>query len=304
MSETVTTSRATTRVSIPVPQTYTSTHHGSVHLEGMMRVFGNSASAPHIGLLILHPYSLLGGSMHDAVVMEVFRQAQVSRYFGSVIKYNMRGVGGSENGREGQGMASRVFRSLPRACTGVPYDVLDVSHVIDFLIESMERENPSVQGRATVALVGYSYGAAMAAHGAVHHPRVCQYVGISIPIGALASFFLKSKRYLVSLLSMSRDIPRLLVLGKQDQYTSEQQLVDCVKLVGSSSSSVSEKKNGGTSNTAHSSTNRIVVGRIQVDMYENNDHFWGNDCACMIEHVMSWLVHHTTATTAATAMNE
>ena len=249
----------------------------SCHLEGVLRVFGNQAAQPNLGLLVLHPYSLLGGSMYDAVVTEVFRQGQASRNFGAVLKYNMRGVGGSDD----RGLVSRLFGSLPRV--SCDYDVHDVTHVINFLIESIERENPSVQAR--VAIVGYSYGAALAAQAAAQHPRVCHYVGISIPIGTVASFFLKSKQHCMDMLCMSRDIPRLLVLGKNDQYTSEQQLVECVRKSGRVLREMSSPEKE-TSSLVKS----IESGSIRVDVFENNDHFWGNDCAYMIEHVMAWLV--------------
>jgi alpha/beta superfamily hydrolase len=215
--------------------------------------------------------------MYDGVVTEIFRQGQASRNFGAVLKYNMRGVGGSD----GQGLVSRMFGSLPRV--SCDYDVHDVTHVIEFLIKSIERENPSVEAR--VAIVGYSYGAALAARAAAQHPRVCQYVGISIPIGTVASFFLNSKHHCMDMLYMSRDIPRLLVLGKNDQYTSERQLVECVRKSGRVLAEMSSPEE-------HVSplVKSMESGGIRVDIFENNDHFWGNDCACMIEHVMSWLV--------------
>ena len=282
---------ATRRVSIPVPET----HHrdgrrssDDAHLEGMLRLMGNGAAQPHVGLLVLHPYSLLGGSMHDMVVTEVFRQGQASRSFGAVLKYNMRGVGRSDGRR---GLVSRLLGSLPRV-SSCDYDALDVIHVIDFLIETMEREDPSIQGRATVALVGYSYGACLAAYGAVNHPRVCGYAGISIPIGSVASFFLKSKQYCNDMMDMQRDMPRLLVLGKNDQYTTEEQLIGCVVERVNSMSRVTDDARDGRRRVCRMKTlpDGEEVCEIQVNIFDMNDHFWGNDCALMIDHVISWLL--------------
>lgn len=67
-------------------------------------------------MLILHPYSLLGGSMSDHVVSELFRAAAASPAVAVALKYNQRGVGrssGSRNvrGREDAGGPSRVMIS-------------------------------------------------------------------------------------------------------------------------------------------------------------------------------------------------
>lgn len=331
----------------------------SISLEGLVRIVGERAARPHVGLLVLHPYSFLGGSMHDAVVMEVFRQGQACRHFGAVMTYNMRGVGRSEGGGSSSvigsslsTMARRVVGTLPflgqrgadesRKSSSREDDARDVEHVIDYLIRAMEQENPAVKDRVQVVLVGYSYGAALAAQ-AIHHSHVCRYVGISIPIGKLASLFLRSKQYCLEMLltKEKQDMPRLLVLGKNDQYTTEQQLIDCVLLSLSQRSSSTIESSTLSSRSSRSKTalratnapagepsptqiskhdhkDRSVriqdevsdIGGIQrrqirilgsaggdqeiceiaVDVFENNDHFWSNDCACMIEHVISWLI--------------
>lgn len=298
------TATATTRVSIPIPTTYTRNdapeEQGKddtrLQLEGLMRMFGTSASQPHLGLLIVHPYSLLGGSMYDAVVMEVFRQGQASRHFGSVMTYNMRGVGKSQ-GAGWSRLATMASRLVP--ASNRPHwmtrdcDALDLSHVIEYMVMEMERNTPSVRGKAAVAIVGYSYGAALAAQ-AVHHPRVCRYVGISIPVGKMASLFLKTKRYCLDMATM-HTMPRLLVLGKDDQYTSEQQLVqlllqeDMTMAVGATGMCRRFSISPCIENSGNEKRKPEVYD-IVLDVFENNDHFWGNDCACMIEHVLGWLV--------------
>ena len=44
-------------------------------LEGQL-VVNPTGRLSDVGLLLVHPYPLLGGSMHDAVVSELFRRAQ------------------------------------------------------------------------------------------------------------------------------------------------------------------------------------------------------------------------------------
>jgi hypothetical protein len=35
------------------------------------------------------------------------------------------------------------------------------------------------------------------------------------------------------------------------------------------------------------------IAGIHVHVFENNDHFWGNDHALMVETLMAWLVEQT-----------
>jgi len=49
----------------------------SVSLEGRLRIY-KDATMPHVGLIIIHPYSMLGGSMYDTVVGEVSRYDRIT----------------------------------------------------------------------------------------------------------------------------------------------------------------------------------------------------------------------------------
>ena len=55
------------------------------------------------GVLILHPYALLGGSMADYVVSELFGQCAASPEVSVVVKYNQRGVGRSSGSKNVRG---------------------------------------------------------------------------------------------------------------------------------------------------------------------------------------------------------
>ena len=99
------------------------------------------------GVLILHPYSLLGGSMSDHVVCELFRACAASPRCSVVLKYNQRGVGRSSGSRNVRGRD----------------DAADVMDLIDFVCAQM----PTGSARRVV-VVGYSWCAVPA--GALQHP--------------------------------------------------------------------------------------------------------------------------------------
>ena len=85
-----------------------------------------------VGLLLVHPYSLLGGSMHDGVVTELFRQAMEGGQFGAVLRYNQRGVGLSSGSR----LSLWNLRGQE--------DAADVIELVDFLAGRLEGQRKRV----------------------------------------------------------------------------------------------------------------------------------------------------------------
>lgn len=102
-----------------------------LRIEGMLAI----ASGPR-GVVVTHPHPLYGGDMDNPVVMALQR-AYLRQGF-STLRFNFRGVGGSE-GRYDNGSGER----------------LDVSAALAFL---------SGRGMTTLDLVGYSFGSWVNAH--------------------------------------------------------------------------------------------------------------------------------------------
>ena len=277
------------RVSIPVPRRYRNNNDiggndgDTIELEGLLRLRPN-AQRPQCGVLILHPYSLLGGSMRDPIVTEVLRQAQTNRFFGGVMAYNMRGVGASEGNTLFQTRLGNPFTNQD--------DARDVSRVIDYFVD---RIHSSVQGvyEGEIVLVGYSNGAALAAQALTLHPRVVAYVGISPPLGRMASAFLNTKSHCQGMLyPVSKMVPRLLVIGEHDQYTACAELEKMVTLHGSSA--VREHGPDDVVQRSIRVTQTISgesrEGCLELHMYRGNDHFWASDGAYMVERSLAWLI--------------
>lgn len=262
-------------------------------LEGKLRVFGRHARHPHRGVILCHPLSSLGGSMNDAIVSELWRSSQASRAFGAVLAYNQRGVGSSTGNSFGSLVAKLARRVGPQG-DSAEKDATDVLRAIEFLVGVIEEEVGTTKP-VEVTLVGYSYGAALAAQ-AVDHPSVTTFVGISPPIGNLASFFLPSKEHFRRLLRIkaSDGRRRLVVIGALDQYTTEKQLVDFVLLNALDGDvELSVEQHQETQDDTALVRRRLALKdgtqeRLLLEVYARNDHFWGNDAAAMVERCLAF----------------
>jgi hypothetical protein len=121
------------------------------------------------GVVICHPHPLYGGDMDNPVVV---RAVEVCGELGlATLRFNFRGVGAS-TGTHGEGVAERA----------------DVQSALRHLTE--------VLAEAPLALVGYSFGAVVAAHVAADHPALAglgliapplAFAGVALPPG-LAGF--------------------------------------------------------------------------------------------------------------------
>lgn len=111
----------------------------------------------------------------------------------TVVRYNQRGVGSSSGSKSLWGAR----------------DMADATALCQHILTMHN-------GPTHLHLVGYSWGACVAAHAAqLHH--VTAFVGISPVTGSLASFFLRTKRHLSQLPPI---LPKMLILGDRDQFSS------------------------------------------------------------------------------------
>ncbi len=231
--------------------------------------------------------------MDDAIVSELWRGAQASRKFGAVLAYNQRGVGSSPGSTVGS-LISKVVRKVAPKSDGAEKDATDVLRAIEFLVGVIEEE-VGTRKPVEICLIGYSYGAALAAQ-AINHPNVTTYVGISPPIGNLASLFLPSKEHFRQLLRINASDRRrrLVVIGKQDQYTTDKQLLDFVllnALEGDVALGVEQHQEAEDDAALVRRWLRLKDGkeeRLLLEVYARNDHFWGNDAAAMVERCLAF----------------
>ena len=151
---------------------------GALALEGL---FSMPAHPPACGVVVCHPHPLYGGNMRNNVVTaltEAFQQAGML-----TLRFNFRGVGRSQ-GQHDQGET----------------EVDDVRAAVTYVL--------SRQAVATVAVVGYSFGAMVGLRAGASDSRVHCLVGVALPVGRRdASFLLTAHK------------PTLLISGDQDDIS-------------------------------------------------------------------------------------
>jgi len=148
---------------------------GSLTLEGRL---WTSTSGQDLGVVLCHPHPLRGGDMYSNVlcaVAEALWQHDVT-----TLRFNFRGTGGSQ-GTHGGGDTEGD----------------DVVAAVDYLLRC--------QAVSTLAVVGYSFGAAVGLLAGAADPRVTTLVAVAPPVGRLEA---------AALLTCCK--PKLFVTGDAD----------------------------------------------------------------------------------------
>ena len=149
---------------------------GGLRLEGVAAIPAGAAHA----VVLCHPHPEYGGTMDDAVVGAVGHHLRAAGV--ATLRFNFRGGGRSE-GRHGGGVA----------------EVDDVRAALDWVAVAAPG--------ARLALVGYSFGSAVALRAAAVDPRPGRVAAIALPAAMLEVGFLAACR-----------TPTLFVHGDRDQF--------------------------------------------------------------------------------------
>ncbi|GBG28452.1 Protein ABHD12B [Hondaea fermentalgiana] len=170
------------------------TTRDGVVLEGAVGALAEAEGAGErgrLGVLITHPHPKLGGDMYNNVVTAVARALTEAGF--TTMTLNFRGVGRSKGSSSWQGTNERK----------------DVEAALEFLRAETGVEN--------VALVGYSFGAAIGLGADAKDLR--GYVAISYPYGRAASCALSSH-----FRRADNSLPKLFLIGDKDQFANVQGL--------------------------------------------------------------------------------
>ena len=131
------------------------------------------------GVVLCHPHSLYGGDMYNSVIGGI-QGALVPRGF-TTLRFNFRGVGGSEGGY-GEGVEERK----------------DVRGAVDFITAEMGADVP-------VYFLGYSFGAYVGVKGVAGDERIRALMCICPPVAIYDFTALKDEVK-----------PKLIVTGERD----------------------------------------------------------------------------------------
>ena len=125
---------------------------GGMKIEGLL-----GRSPGDKGVVVSHPHSLYGGTMHNAVVKSVVRAYHAEGY--STLRFNFRGVERSEGDYDNGIGEQEDVRSALKTLANLGVECLD--------------------------LAGYSFGAWVNAIGLRTFEKVCRVIMISPPVGLL-----------------------------------------------------------------------------------------------------------------------
>jgi len=146
-----------------------------------------------IGIIVTHPYALLGGDLHNNVVIGLCKQ--LSSYGYTTVRFNFRGVGKSSGRGTWRGAAERE----------------DVLAVCNYLLNDDNAPCPNVE---SIITVGYSYGSVIASSVVNDDPNIIGNVAVSYPFGVLFWLFLS---HLLEKCKSSK--PTLFIMGSSDNFT-------------------------------------------------------------------------------------
>lgn len=176
---------------------------GDAVLEGALNPA--EGGEPRGGIVLCHPHTLHGGTMHNAVVAVTAREA--ARRGLTALRFNFRGAGGSGGTYDG-GKGERS----------------DLAAALAFLAERIGAEKP-------FALVGYSFGAVvaagyMAARPAGELPRISSLTLIGFPAN------LKEYAWLSLAPLREAGVPVLVVAGEDDTIGPPEKVREAVAPLG------------------------------------------------------------------------
>jgi alpha/beta superfamily hydrolase len=159
---------------------------GGPLLEGILYL--PDGAAPFPAAVVCHPHPQMGGSMRNALVVEVCRSLALAGWV--ALRFNFRGTGRSKGSfDDGRG------------------EMEDVAGAVDLL-----RSRPEVDGGA-LAVAGYSFGAVVGMRHAARNPRVGWLVAVALPQEVYGDSFLDGDAR-----------PKLFVAGDRDRWAPAEPL--------------------------------------------------------------------------------
>jgi alpha/beta superfamily hydrolase len=157
-----------------------------------------------LAVIVTHPWGPLGGNMHNNVVVAAVL------YFQSLGVTTLRfDFVGSQIGRGHS-------------------QVRQVEEAAQFLLEGKHLASSSTMSPSYILLVGYSYGSLITASASASIPRCIGCISIAPPISVSHWLLCFNSEYHLKRARKRTSLPRLLVLGSRDNFTSEETFMETV----------------------------------------------------------------------------
>lgn len=183
------------------PVTFSS--HDGVPLEGRLHV--PAGAGPHPAVVVCHPHPLMGGTMHDRVVLAVVRALHARAV--AALRFNFRshaprGLGIAEQGEARPPAVDEEAAGDVRRPSVDEEAADDVAGAFDFLATQ-----PTI-AEDRLALAGYSFGAGVVARYAPEEPQARALALIALPGWDLSPDLLAGY-----------ERPVCIVVGDRDQFS-------------------------------------------------------------------------------------
>lgn len=230
----------------------------------------NSAEARRIrnakvGIVITHPHPMLGGNMHNNVVVSLFKRFAQEGF--CVVRFNFRGTGRSTGSKTWRGSGERE-------------DVVAVCRYLQ-----------SECGVEAVYLVGYSYGSAIGCSVVNDVDIIKGCIAVSYPFGVLTWILMG---HLLNLAKTEK--PCLWVIGTEDNFTSVSRFRQSVKplaLMGlAEEEDFTKRKKAEEQSLGESNpyTAEYFRDRTQTTVVVRGmDHFWFDDEDVLADICVAWV---------------
>ena len=172
-----------------------------------------------LAVIVTHPWGPLGGDMHNNVVIAIC--AWFQRLKISTMRFNFCG--------------SQIGRGYRQ--------VQQVKEAANFLLgghhqshnEAANTNVATTDPPQYIMLVGYSYGSIISASASASIPQCIACVSIAPPLTVRHWLYLFQGNYHLDQARLRTDLPRLLVIGSDDNFTSEADFMNIVQTFPQSS---------------------------------------------------------------------
>jgi uncharacterized protein len=168
-----------------------------------------------LAVIVTHPWGPLGGNMHNNVVLGIVLWFQ--RLGITTIRFDFCGT---QIGR-GYAQVDQVIEAADFLLQGTHQNLKNDAAGNDNMTTTKDLPR-------FIFLVGYSYGSIISASSSVSIPRCVGVVSIAPPLAVRHWLFLFHGNYHLEQSRKRKDLPRLFVIGSEDNFSSESLFMDIV----------------------------------------------------------------------------
>lgn len=181
-----------------------------------------------LAVIVTHPWGPFGGNMNNNVVLGVvfwFQRLKVT-----TLRFDFCGSQIGRGHRQGEFVNSKQSKYDPFCHNLTPLLKLveQVKEAAEFLLQGRHGDHRE-EAPTRLLLVGYSYGSLISASASASIPQVIGVASIAPPLGVRHWLYLFNGNYHLEQARKRPSMPQLLIIGDEDNFTSEDDFMDVVQ---------------------------------------------------------------------------